>query len=395
MRQPRIPSILGVACLVLVAALAPTAASAEVSLSVSPALLDLNGGAGSDGQVAITVANRGDEAIDVVTDVGPLDGAEQEPSAVEWSSVSPDRLRLAPDEETDVLYHVTIPKDAVSGGRYAAVSLSTVPPDADEGADVSGRIIVPVLLTVTGRGPVLREPSLDRAALFVELDGRIGLRAEVSNAGNTHVLLEGAAVVREAIPAATSAGTSMEPAATSEPGAELARLALVTGRVLPEVVRTYASADAAELPDDLDYVVRLTMAPPADAGISDVEPLTMRFEVEPTAALAIASLGICQGDAGGPTIAARLDSSGGLGVVSNVAFEISDTAGVPLVAANLLEPALAWPGSTSLASIDLPTSLAEGDYVLVATATSAWDDPAESSLPFRVGADPASALPAC
>ena len=64
-------------------------------------------------------------------------------------------------------------------------------PDADGTAGVSGRILVPVLLTVHGEGDLTRRPVFERAALFLEQDGRLGGRVAVHNDGNVHVPLTG------------------------------------------------------------------------------------------------------------------------------------------------------------------------------------------------------------
>jgi hypothetical protein len=375
-RHPGRPSILLVA--VAAAVLAGSApASAEVTIAVSPALLELDGSAGGRGDVEVTVSNNGDEPFEIVTAVEPLQDLVDDRSAVEWSSVEPSRLRLEPGEDRTARLTLAIPDDVASGGRYATVAFSTVAPGENAGTAVSGRILVPVLLTVEGRGDLTRLPVLERAALFLEADGTLGVRAQVRNDGNAHVPIAGDAEV--AIPG------------TDRPG----RMSVAMGRVLPGTTRVYAGDSSLTLPLGATYDVSLTLGVPADQEALGVPDIHRTFSASAIPELVLEDPRVCENADRGPTVTVGLDAEGDLGVVAAVRFEIRDAAGAPVPGAGASRAVLAWPMDATGVSADLTDPLPAGEYTLVTSAALGGGGAVETRLAFSVGGDPATAAPPC
>ena len=271
MRNLGRPSILGVA---IAGALLPWAApaSAQITIAVSPALLELEGRAGDTGRIEITISNNGDEAFEVVTGLATFGAMTDERSALDWSAVTPGRLALEPGADVTATYAIDIPADAPSGGRFAAVTFTTVPPGAADATSVAGQIVVPVFLTVDGQGDLDRTTTLERMAVFLEPDGRLGVRAEVRNDGNVHVPFAG-----------TVGFTAQDPALE-------ASVDLVPGRVLPGVTRTYQGGSTLPLPLATTYDVTLRMGTPDADDRMIGEPVHDRtFTIDATPALELSA----------------------------------------------------------------------------------------------------------
>ncbi len=401
LRHPGRPSILLVAVTaVVLSGAAP--ASAEVTIAVSPALLELDGRAGGRGVVEITISNSGDEPFEVVTSLAPLQDLTDERSAVPWMTVEPARILLEPGEDRSASLTISIPDVVASGGRYGAVAFTTVSPGADASTAVSGRILVPVLLTVAGRGELTREPSIHRAALVLESDGTLGARVEVRNDGNTHVPLTGD--IEVAIPAPTPdpsaptpdpsapiPDTSAQTAATEVEGS----LAIPTGRVLPASTRLYAGDGTLQLPLGETYAVTLRLALPPDQEALAVPPLRTTFSLQATPSLAIEGPGICLNADRGPSVAAMLNDAGSLGLVATTVFQIVDASGRPVAGAGASREVVVWPSEASDVRAEITDPLNEGDYTLIASATIGTGERVETRLPFGVGGDPATAAAPC
>lgn len=377
MRNLGRPSILGVA---IAGALLPWAApaSAQITIAVSPALLELEGRAGDTGRIEITISNNGDEAFEVVTGLATFGAMTDERSALDWSAVTPGRLALEPGADVTATYAIDIPADAPSGGRFAAVTFTTVPPGAADATSVAGQIVVPVFLTVDGQGDLDRTTTLERMAVFLEPDGRLGVRAEVRNDGNVHVPFAG-----------TVGFTAQDPALE-------ASVDLVPGRVLPGVTRTYQGGSTLPLPLATTYDVTLRMGTPDADDRMIGEPVHDRtFTIDATPALELSAATICENLDRGPSMAAELANPGTLGVTPTVTFAVLDVAGSPIGSVSASLRPLAWPGESVSVVAELPVRPASGAYTLVATATYGGAFTEELRHPFTIGGDPATAAPLC
>ena len=376
MRHLRNPSIL-VVSLTGAVLFGASPVSAQVSIAVSPALLEMQGHAGDTGRVEVNVSNSGDEAFEVLTTILPLQDMSGEHSAVGWSTVTPERLLLEPGDRRSALYTVDIPDDAVSGGRYAQIAFTTVPPGTDGTTAVAGRILVPVLLTVEGEGDLVRSPVLDRAALFLEPDGRLGGRVAVRNDGNVHVPLTGSIELSSADPELDT------------------HLGIAMGRVLPGTTRTYNGDATVDWPLAQTYDVEVAMGLPDDTGAMGDPVFREAFQVDATPMLEVAAATVCENVDRGPTLTATLVNGGGLGIVPTVGFEVFDEAKARVGAAPAFEQPLAWPDSSVDATVDLADVLPAGAYTLVVSALFGGDSVVETRLPFTIGGDPLTAAPPC
>jgi hypothetical protein len=385
MRLLRTPSILG-AIIAGVLAVAPAPAFAQVSLTVSPALLELHGHPGDVGRIPISVTASGDEAVTIVTSVGQLAQMSGDHSAVHWSTVSPQRTTLQAGANAQVTYEVRIPDDAASGGRYALVSISTVPVDAPAGASaMAGRIEVPVFLTVEGREDLMRQPvTITRAAMFLALDGTIDVRVDVANGGNVHVPLVGEVEV-----------TAVDQSPAPSPSASPSPLPIPMGRVLPGTTRTYAATGQLSLPLDKPYDVTARVGPPADDDPNRMADVIQRFsaQVSPSVAVSIPSLTMCAGP-DGLEVTAQMANEGTLGVDVAATFDVRDPSGASVGAIGGSPQAPSWPGSVIDIGGLIPPGLPDGAWSVVAQVTVGDGQQAELALPFVLG-DPATQPAAC
>lgn len=377
MRHLRTPSILGATFVLMTLGLAAPA-SAQVSLSVAPAFLELEGDAGDTGMIEIDVTNKGDEPFDVVTAMAPFQGMAGDRSLLDWSTVGPQHLTIAPGEAGIIDFSLALPDDAPAGGRYAAITVTTVPESGENTAAVAGQVVVPVFVTIRGDGDLNAASELGRSALFLEADGRLGARVEVTATGNVHVPFVGEVTV------------------TDDEHAVDASLAIDAGRVLPGTTRTYATATTLPLPLDRTYHVSIAMGTPDDAERMTGDPVhTADLTVEATAGLALDGSSICETLDGGPQVATSLHSAGSLGLTPAVSFQVFDASGAPIAAAQGGAPALLWPGETVLVGANLESALPSGDYTLVTRASAAADITTELTTAFSIGGDPATAAPLC
>ncbi len=377
MRHLGKPSILG-AVLAGVLLIGAAPASAEVTIGVSPAILELEGRGGDAGRIEITVSNQGDEPYDAVTDLLPFESMIDDRSALEWSRVTPDRLHLEPGERAVVTYILDIPDEIASGGRYAAVAVATDPGTPGTGPTMAARIVVPVFLTVHGEGDLDRSTALERSALFLEPDGRLGFRAQVRNDGNVHVPIAGSVTV-----------TARDPAAD-------ATLDLVSGRVLPGRTRVYAADATLPLPlgGTYDLTVRLGTGDEDGAMVGDPTH-AVDATVDATPVLTVESASVCENLDRGPLLQATLRNGGAIGIVPAVTFQILDASGTAVDSVPGSDRPLAWPDTSTLVTADLGERLDTGAYTLVATASYGGGLTQELRVPFSIGGDPATAAPLC
>jgi hypothetical protein len=252
-----------------------------------------------------------------------------------------------------------------------------VPPGADGASAVAGRILVPVFLTVKGEGELVRRPALERAAVFLEPDGRLGVRVDVSNDGNVHVPLTGSIEL-------SSQGTDAR-----------ARLGIAVGRVLPGTVRTYAGDATVPLPLASTYDVIVTMGLPDEHEAMGDPAIREAFTVDAIPTLDLADVAVCENLDRGPTVSGTLVNDGALGVIPTITFAVVGDDGQAVDSAQAPDRPLVWPGDRVAVAADLSGRLSGGSYTLVANAAFGPDLRVETSLPFSIGGDPSTAAPLC
>lgn len=364
--------------LVLVAAVAGVpggapAAGAEVSVGITPSVVDLRVGAGTRQDRRLTISNEGDEAFSVGVAVSTLPGAPEARSAVPWLAVASPRLTLAAGAVAELTVTIAVPPGLASGGYYAAVTVTTERQEVTgPGAAVAGELVVPFLITVDGSGESTTQVVVDRFAAVLEPDGRTGFRAEVRNTGNTYVTLRGAVEV------GVGRGPSTDEVAFRGPVLLLpAATAVLQGRspLLLESGQTYR-ADAV-----LDF--------------GALEPLELEtaFTAEPPRAT-LRDVGVCTDRDGALVLGFVVRNRGSVGVLPEASVTLRGTAGAtaePVVAAL----PIAWPDDDTGYALSEPGRLDDGRYELALVVALGPATFLERVLSFQVGGDGPTTVRPC
>lgn len=321
----------------------PASVSAVVTLRVTPAIYPLEAVPGARGEQPITVANDGDEAIEIITGVLPYQDAMGDLSAVEWIEVEPAAFTLSAGESREAMVRVEVPDFLTTGGRYAVVTFSTAgkPSEAGSRASIGAQIGVVILLVIEGEGDLVESAELVNFGPVLEADGRVSFQTLVHNSGNVHLRPQGTITI------------------THEDGSPYGSLEIPQQRiVLPSSRGLLGSQGSLPVEEGSTYkaAVKLT------AGEDEV--LTGEVVFAPTVGLSVASAGVCENLDRGPTLSTTLRNDGGLGLSPSVRFVVRSVDG-NLTGDATAPPAIpVWGESTSEIVADFSERLVTGDYVL-------------------------------
>lgn len=210
--------------------------------SLSPAVLELRAQRGEVLEETITVINtrateqtyflgimqfeaqEDGESPLFIPYSGDLKGLPAE-DLVDWIVLPFSEFRIPANSKGDVPLKITIPADVLSGGYYAAITVSQSPSElvADNGAVVEAKTAALVLLTVEGETKEHLELLDFSSPTSVKstLSGTYSFRLQ--NQGNVHVSPKGDLILRDVF------------------GRELIRKPAneLNGRILPSSTRTY------------------------------------------------------------------------------------------------------------------------------------------------------------
>jgi hypothetical protein len=180
------------------------------ALTVSPARAELTADPGETIQDSFLIINEQENEQTFYTSVEAFEsqGESGTPNFImskeglpSWVQVE-SKVTLKKGERVKVPYSVSVPKGAESGGHFAAIFLSTVPPATGEGqVSVGAKVGMLVLLKVTG--PVKEEGGLlsfvikDNKKIVTNLP--IDFVYRFNNAGNDRVSPEGKISIRNMI----------------------------------------------------------------------------------------------------------------------------------------------------------------------------------------------------
>jgi hypothetical protein len=359
---------------------AATPARAVVSISVTPALVELEAKPGGEGTQTVTITNGGDGPLDLAAAVEPYKSAAGEQSAIDWLTVQPAALRIEPGQQESVTVTIRLPAKLKSGGRYAAVTFTTGAKPGASGAAMAGKIGVPFMVAVRGKGKLTKKVEIERFAPMMTPDGRVAFAAMVRNSGNLHVRPEGGVELLRAD--GSSLGTLNFPAARA---------------VLPgsrDILLTQGS-----VPLDASVGYRATAV--LDYGAT--KPLKRDVDFTPLPSLAVAGASVCENLDHGPTLSVMLHNDGDLALQPRVEFAVRAANGSPLGSVSPIQPLLVWPGEEGGASVDLTEHLASGAYVLSLRVNAAMPDPEgrtavppiETDVPFQIGGLSGDGVPLC
>jgi len=346
-------------------------ARAQVSIGVGPSLVELAAKPGATGEQPIAVTNGGSAPIELTVAVEPYRGVTGDASAVDWLTADPPSLRLEPGEQRTVTVRIAIPRGLPSGGRYAMVTVTTggQTTAGQAGTAIAGKLGVPFLIAVDGKGELTREVSVDHFAPVLEPDGRVGFLALLRNEGNLHVVAEGAIEV------------------SRSDGSPLGRLELPqTMAILPGRDQLLSAYGSLPLAADATFAATATI----EYGAEQPATAEVAFGMRP--ALDIVALGVCENLDRGPTLRLTLRNEGDLGLLPQARLMVRAAGGQEHGAVSP-PPVLLWPGETGDVVVDLPERLLTGDYVLAVRIDYAAPtadgqtalSPLEQELSFRIG----------
>jgi len=366
--------ILALSVAVGLAATAAHPARANISMLISPSLVELSAAPGGTGSTVLVLTNRGDEPFDATASVATIESAPSARSAVSWLRVEPATFRVTPGRAQDLKVAVAVPADLASGGYYALVTVTTGA-KSGEGATVgvAGQLGVAFLITVRGDGELTEQASLPHFAPFFETDGRIGFRAVVESTGNVHADASGKVEIVDA------AGKHV--ASLDVPSA---------GRVLPGSSRVLQALGSVPLPPGSGFHADATFTygtkqQKLSAGAS--------FTVG-APPVHVADVSVCENMDTGPTVSFRVEDGGELGVEPPVSVIVQEQSGAEVANAAVAAPLL-WPRSSADVRVELPRRLVSGQYVLTVTARVGPGKPVARQVPFRIGGVGGQPVPLC
>jgi|SRR5579884_945330 len=354
---------------------APPAPPASLSISVSPALLELSVKPGATLEQEVTVTNGGDQAFDATIAVAPMPGGIASDSAVNWLKIEPTALHLDPNQKGTVKVSVTVPTGLRSGGYYAQVTATTgATKAAGTAAGISGQLGVPFLFTVQGEGAIVQQASIERFAPMLESDGRLSFRMLVKNGGNVHVITQGKVEIADAN------------------GKHYASLDFPpSGRILPATERILQTQGSIPVQSGATYKAATSMT------YGDKKaPLTAdaTFKVAPPS-VSVGDMTVCENLDKGPTLSASLKDDGDLALEPTIQLGVRTASGTDLGEAALPGPTLLWPHESAAVKVDFPQRLDSGQYVFVVTTQFAPGKPVTKEFPFQIGGTGANVAPLC
>lgn len=215
-----IPFLVGVVLMLL---LSSSHASAELLLSFTPMLVELNAGSGSVRAFEVTMANDSKAetgrfliyAADLIQkpngDYEVSDAGKSEFSCAKWIRLSADKATIGPSEAVTVKGTLTVPRGA-SGGRYAAVVYELIPdgtkdPSAFASTSFVHRFVTVVELSIPApqvktrldvTGFSVTHASEEPAYASAYGKQAIILSTQVKNDGDIHVFARGTMILRDA-----------------------------------------------------------------------------------------------------------------------------------------------------------------------------------------------------
>jgi hypothetical protein len=177
------------------------------ALTISPARVEITGDKGETLNDSFLLINEQDteqtyytsvEAFDSQGESGTPNFTASKEGLPSWITVE-EKITVKKGERLKIPYTITIPQDAESGGHFAAIFLSTVPPSTSEGqVSVGAKVGMLVLLKVTGdvkeEGGLLSFILKDEKKFLTSLP--VDFVYRFSNKGNDRVKPEGEVVVK-------------------------------------------------------------------------------------------------------------------------------------------------------------------------------------------------------
>ena len=378
-RSPSLRPVRSLLALILVIAglaMSAPSASAQVTTTVSPSVLDLGAKPGATGEQEIIVQIQSTADVALQAEITPYNDLDDVPSAVEWLSLDQDQVTVAPGESATFTLQIDVPDDAEAGGHFAMVKITTGAADAADPAvgqaAVQGRFRIPVLITIGEEGDLVRSAELTRIAPVLEPDGRIGIWGELTNTGNVAISAPGDLAITDA--------DDKDVASLEFPE---------TTPILPGETQIIRATGTLPLPEGTEY----TAAASIDVGGEDAVEAETTFTVTPAAPTG--DLAVCENLDRGPTVTVDLRNPGELGLTATVSLAITNESGNQVAGANVPDTLLLWPAGDRSVATDAPTRLETGRYTLTAEITAGAGDVTTVDMAFEIGGNSPETAPLC
>jgi hypothetical protein len=183
---------------------AQTNADTGVSITLAPTLVELGMAPGEIWRSNLKVINTNTFPLQLYVEpahfaatgergqgtVVPIrDIPEHESLLVHWIRAEEPSIVVPPGESRDIPFTVAVPDDASPGSHFAALQVSTVPPDVTNAAGLSTAQVISSLLFVRVAGDVTEAASVRsftaEHSFGTEPSTQLSLR--IQNDGNVHV----------------------------------------------------------------------------------------------------------------------------------------------------------------------------------------------------------------
>jgi phage pi2 protein 07 len=183
-------------------------AQEAVTFSVSPTIFDMTGTPGQTWRSTVRIINVNPFALTVyvkpanfepkgeegVPKFKPLIGEPAEEATLgRWISLN-EEVIIGPEQTVEVPFTITVPEGATPGGHYAALMISTMPPEVDSPeTKVQTSQVISSLIFLKVTGDVLENSSIRSFRTTNYLIGRPEATFElrIENKGNVHVQPQG------------------------------------------------------------------------------------------------------------------------------------------------------------------------------------------------------------
>lgn len=182
--------------------LSPGVSHAQVGISLFPIKFDITVAPGQTYSDTITVINPNNFPIGVQPEVENLAGGNQGsidlvetniPHGLSaWITINKSEFTLAPQQQLQVPFSITVPADGEPGGHYGAIlfrGLSATSTGA--GVGISGRVGSVVLLNVPGGSSATGNIASFTGPAAYTSHGPLNFSFTVNNTGNTHFTPQG------------------------------------------------------------------------------------------------------------------------------------------------------------------------------------------------------------
>lgn len=263
-----------------------------------------------------------------------------------------------------------ISDDIESGGRYALISFRTNADTGDalngSGAATSGELGVPLLFTIQGSEPIIKEAEVSSIVPQLLQDGSIGFEIEMENRGNIHFFPEGELEI---------AGENDETIDTLEVPRSPA--------VIPGATQTLV-VDGSVPASAESYTARATV------DYEGEEPATGELTFDPEARLAVEDLSAEERSEDGVSMHLALANEGDVAIDPEVRLDVFNSGG-SVGSATPQRQIEALPGEPSEIDTEFPGRLGPGEYVLNASIVYGDGQELEQETSFNLSGPPAEA----